>query len=120
MRGCPAAPPRTRGPAVPNERPRLRADIAQGIVAPDPMTYGSQAAAASQVFEQQRDLALRDRSRLELSRVEAALRSIDDGTYGTCTNCGNPIGAERLGAIPWAPTCIDLARKLRRGGPSLD
>ena len=45
---------------------------------------------------------------------EARLVSIDDGTYGTCTNCGNPIGAERLEAIPWAPTCIDCARKLER------
>ena len=96
------------------ERDRVRTELAVGIVAPDPMTYGSQAAAASQVFEQQRDLALRDRSRLELSRVEAALRSIDDGTYGTCTNCGNPIGVERLEAIPWVATCIDCARKLGR------
>jgi DnaK suppressor protein len=96
------------------ERDRLMVELGQPIENPGQMTYGSQAAAASQVFEQQRDLALRDRSRLELSRVEAALRSIDDGTYGTCTNCGNPIGVERLEAIPWAPTCIDCARKLSR------
>jgi len=96
------------------ERERLLAELGQPIENPGQMTYGSQAAAASQVFEQQRDLALRDRSRLELSRVEAALRSIDDGTYGLCTNCGKPIGAERLEAIPWAPMCIDCARKLER------
>lgn len=96
------------------ERDRLMVELGQPIENPGQMTYGSQAAAASQVFEQQRDLALRDRSRIELSRVEAALRSIDDGTYGTCTNCGNAIGAERLQAIPWAPTCIDCARKLGR------
>lgn len=96
------------------ERSRLIAELGEEIRAPGQMTYGSQAAAASQVFEQQRDLALRDRARIELSRVEAALRSIDEGTYGTCTNCGNPIGAERLKAIPWAPTCIDCARKLGR------
>jgi RNA polymerase-binding protein DksA len=96
------------------ERERLLVELGQPIENPGQMTYGSQAAAASQVFEQQRDLALRDRSRLELSRVEAALRSVDDGTYGTCTNCGNQIGAERLGAIPWTPTCIDCARKLER------
>ena len=96
------------------ERDRLMVELGEPIENPGQMTYGSQAAAASQVFEQQRDLALRDRSRIELSRVEAALRSIDDGTYGTCTNCGNPIGAERLKAIPWAPTCIDCARKLGR------
>jgi len=96
------------------ERDRLMVELGQPIESPGQMTYGSQAAAASQVFEQQRDLALRDRSRIELSRVEAALRSIEDGTYGTCTNCGKPIGAERLQAIPWAPTCIDCARKLGR------
>jgi DnaK suppressor protein len=96
------------------ERQRLMVELGQPIENPGQMTYGSQAAAASQVFEQQRDLALRDRSRLELSRVEAALRSIDDGTYGICTNCGEPIATERLEAIPWAPTCIDCARKLGR------
>jgi len=96
------------------ERGRLMAELGEPIENPGQMTYGSQAAAASQVFAQQRDLALRDRSRIELSRVEAALRSIDDGTYGICTSCGNPIGAERLEAIPWAPTCIDVARKVAR------
>ena len=96
------------------ERARLMVELGEPIEGPGQMTYGSQAAAASQVFSQQRDLALRDRSRLELSRVEAALRSIDDGTYGTCTNCGSPIAPERLEAIPWVPHCIDCARKLGR------
>jgi DnaK suppressor protein len=93
------------------ERARLLAELGEPIEAPGQMTYGSQAAAASHVFEQQRDLALRERSRGELARVEAALRKLDDGTYGLCASCGNPIGAERLEAIPWAPTCIDCARK---------
>ena len=96
------------------ERDRLMVELGEPIENPGQMTYGSQAAAASQVFEQQRDLALRDRSRMELSRVEAALRSIDDGTYGTCTSCGKPIAPERLEAIPWVPTCIDCARKAGR------
>ena len=92
------------------ERDRLMVELGQPIENPGQMTYGSQAAAASQVFEQQRDLALRDRSRIELSRVEAALRSIDDGTYGTCTNCGKEISVGRLEAYPWASLCIDCAR----------
>jgi RNA polymerase-binding protein DksA len=96
------------------ERARLMTELGEPIESPGQMTYGSQAAAASQVFEQQRDLALRDRSRVELSRVEAALRSIDDGSYGTCTSCGNPIAPERLEAIPWTPFCIDCARKQGR------
>jgi DnaK suppressor protein len=99
--------------ALQTEQARLRAELTQGITAPGPMTYGSQAAAATQVFEQQRDLALRDRSRVELQRVDAALRKVDDGTYGTCEGCGGPIALERLEALPWAPLCIDCAR---RGG----
>ena len=93
------------------ERRRLLVDLGEPIEGPEQMTYGSQAAAASQVFEQQRDLALRDHSRTELGRVDAALRAIDAGTYGTCTSCGNPIARERLEAIPWSSTCIDCARK---------
>ena len=93
------------------ERERLRVELGEPIESPGQMTYGSQAAAASHVFEQQRDLALRDRSRAELGRVEAALRKLDDGTYGSCESCGNPIAPERLEAIPWAPLCIDCARK---------
>ena len=96
------------------ERERLMAELGEPIENPGQMTYGSQAAAASQVFEQQRDLALRDRSRIDLSRVEAALRALDDGTYGTCISCGKPIAPERLEAIPWAPMCIDCARKAGR------
>ena len=95
------------------ERGRLLVELGEPIEGPGQMTYGSQAAAASQVFEQQRDLALRERSRAELGRVDAALRAIEDGSYGTCTNCGNPIARERLEAIPWSATCIDCAR---RGG----
>ena len=97
--------------ALEAERARLLAELGEPIEAPGQMTYGSQAAAASHVFEQQRDLALRDRSRTELALVEGALRRLDDGTYGACTSCGNPIAAERLEAIPWAPLCIDCARK---------
>ena len=97
--------------ALTAERARLVAELGEAIVAPGQMTYGSQAAAASQVFEQQRDLALRDRSRAALEQVEAALQKVDEGTYGSCASCGNAIAPERLEAIPWTPVCIDCARK---------
>ena len=106
-----AADPRT---VLEAERERLRADLAEGIVAPDAMTYGSQAAAASQVFAQQRDLALRDRNLQHLELVEAALARLDAGTYGACTSCGRPISPERLEAIPWAAFCIDCQRTAGR------
>ena len=100
--------------ALQAERRRLLEELGEPIESPGQMTYGSQAAAASQVFEQQRDLALRERSRTELTRVDAALKAIEAGTYGTCVSCGKPIAPERLEAIPWAPTCIDCARKPSR------
>jgi DnaK suppressor protein len=100
--------------ALTSERDRLRGQVAEGIQPPDAMTYGSQAAAASQVFDQQRDLALRERNQQHLAQVEAALARIDAGTFGTCTSCGRSITEERLEAIPWAALCIDCQRKVGR------
>jgi DnaK suppressor protein len=97
------------------ERARLLAEVGEAIVAPGQMTYGSQAAAASQVFEQQRDLALRDRSTAQLGLVEDALARLDDGSFGACTRCGRPIAPARLEALPWAATCIECQRDLDRG-----
>ena len=92
------------------ERARLLAERGAAIVAPDPMTYGSQAAAASQVFAQQRDLALRDRADQQLALVEAALGRIEARTFGLCLRCGQAIAPERLEALPWAPRCIECQR----------
>jgi len=92
------------------ERDQLLAALDEPIEGPGQMTYGSQAAAATHVFEQQRDLALRDHERAQLVLVEEALARLDDGTYGTCRSCGNPIAVDRLEAIPWAATCIECAR----------
>jgi DnaK suppressor protein len=36
---------------------------------------------------------------------------MDLGTYGTCERCGDPVGMDRLEALPWAILCIDCARK---------
>ena len=96
------------------ERDRLRAEVSETIRAPGQMTYGSQAAAASQVFDQQRDLALRDRAEHHLALVDAALARLDAGTYGACQRCGKPIPPERLEALPWAAYCIECQRAVDR------
>ncbi|MCI0584365.1 MAG: TraR/DksA C4-type zinc finger protein [Chloroflexi bacterium] len=95
------------------EATRLRAELGEPIEGPGQMTYGSQAAAATHVFEQQRDLALRDRERAQLRQVEEALERLDAGTFGACRSCGKAIAEERLAAIPWAALCIDCARAAR-------
>ena len=97
-----------------SERARLLVELGEPIENPGQMTYGSQAAAATQVFEQQRDLALRDHARAQLGQVEAALAAVGAGSYGTCRSCGKPIASGRLEAIPWVPLCIDCARKTGR------
>lgn len=88
------------------ERARLTGELGEAIQAPDQMTYGSQAAAATQVFEQQRDLALRDRSSQQLELVGAALARLENGSFGVCLRCGKPIAPARLEALPWAAHCI--------------
>jgi DnaK suppressor protein len=101
--------------ALVTERERLVVELGEAIVAPGQMTYGSQAAAASQVFAQQRDLALRDRSLAQLALVEAALARVDDGSFGRCERCGKPIASARLEVLPWAAYCIECQRIVDRG-----
>lgn len=47
--------------------------------------------------------------RAEARQVRLALARIDNGTYGICTGCGEPIGRARLEAQPTATTCIACA-----------
>ena len=45
-----------------------------------------------------------------LEKINVALQSIDDGTYGKCTVCGKEIEPQRLDAEPTATTCIEHSR----------
>ncbi len=59
--------------------------------------------------EQSRDVvdeAQADHATLELEQVVAALRRIDDGSYGQCLDCGEPIDERRLIAMPAAAYCV--------------
>lgn len=42
-----------------------------------------------------------------LKKIELALHKIEDGTFGECESCGEPIGVARLMARPVAQLCID-------------
>jgi len=52
------------------------------------------------------DIAMVTRDTAELHEVDAALTSLADGSYGTCRDCGEPIGWPRLNANPTALRCI--------------
>jgi RNA polymerase-binding protein DksA len=66
--------------------------------------------AATAMHDRSLDYTLEDNEEQLLASIDSALERIDEGTYGTCTNCGRPIREERLEALPWAELCIDCAR----------
>lgn len=70
---------------------------------------------ATDTYDRELDEGLGDDAERQLAEIEAALRRIEAGTYGTCQVCGKPIGEERLEAVPFATLCIDDARKRERG-----
>lgn len=59
---------------------------------------------------QQMALATGRRRDAELQRIEAALTRMDDGDYGWCLKCDEPIAPKRLELDPAVPYCIGCAR----------
>ena len=45
-------------------------------------------------------------------QIDAALRRLDEGTYGKCERCGETIPPERLAVLPWAGLCVPCASNL--------
>jgi RNA polymerase-binding protein DksA len=70
---------------------------------------------ATVTFDRELDYTLEENEGRLLQAIDAALKRIDDGTYGNCVNCGQPVGAERLEALPWTTQCIGCKRKEERG-----
>ncbi len=54
----------------------------------------------------ERDFADASRAHATLQEVEAALERIEDGDYGECVCCEEPIPEKRLNAVPWAARCV--------------
>jgi len=70
---------------------------------------------ATETYDRELDYTLEENSEHVLAAIDAALKRIDEGTYGICTNCGKQIARERLEALPWATLCIDCQRDRERG-----
>ncbi|HVD42952.1 MAG TPA: TraR/DksA C4-type zinc finger protein [Gaiellaceae bacterium] len=69
---------------------------------------------ATETYDRELDYTLEENSEHVLADIDAALKRITEGTYGICTNCGEPIAVERLEALPWATLCIDCKRDRER------
>ena len=64
-------------------------------------------------FERQQIAALLREARIRLADLDAALTRIEDGSYGSCADCGGRISDERLRALPGATRCFDCADRVR-------
>jgi DnaK suppressor protein len=65
-------------------------------------------------LEMQKEQSLLVNEQALLTEVLSALKRIDEGTYGLCVTCGNPIPEERLEAIPWAARDVNCEQALEQ------
>ena len=70
---------------------------------------------ATETLDREMEQSLEDNAEHLLASIEAALARLDDGTYGRCERCGQPIAEERLEALPYATRCIECKRLEERG-----
>lgn len=59
--------------------------------------------------------SLSNSERSVLQQVERALARIEDGEFGICEECGEPIHKKRLDAVPWARYCLACQEAMDRG-----
>ncbi|HEY7145214.1 MAG TPA: TraR/DksA C4-type zinc finger protein [Streptosporangiaceae bacterium] len=73
-----------------------------------------QADVGAKAYEREHELALTHNTRELLAQAERALARIEEGTYGTCESCGEPIGKARLQAFPRANLCVACKQREER------
>jgi RNA polymerase-binding protein DksA len=79
-------------------------------------TYDNHLAdSATATLDREIDYSLHENSENVLAGINRALERLEEGTFGLCARCGQPIAEERLEAIPWTTKCIDCKRLEERG-----
>jgi len=68
--------------------------------------FGKREEGATETLELEKRLTLEKRVRDQLAEVEHTLDKFEQGTYGLCDNCGQPIDPARLEALPQANLCL--------------
>ena len=85
-----------------------------GHLAEESANHPDLADRASSETDRAIELRARDRQRKLISKIDAALQRIDDGTYGYCEETGEPIGLRRLDARPIATLSIEAQERHER------
>jgi len=70
---------------------------------------------ANNAYSRELNFSISDAERTLMLQVEEAIRRVDEGGYGRCANCGDPIARLRLEAVPWARFCIGCQELLEQG-----
>jgi len=68
----------------------------------------------STIYEWEFNLALKQSLENKARSIKAALRKVEEGSYGICKECGGPISPERLAVLPHTTICVKCARKRSR------
>ena len=80
--------------------------------------FGKREEEATETLELEKRLVLENRIRQELAGIEHALQKFEEGTYGLCDNCGQPIDPARLEALPQASLCLNCKAQQAKNAKS--
>lgn len=69
---------------------------------------------AAVTLDREIDLTLEENARAAISQIDRALHKLENGSYGKCDKCAQPIGQERLKVAPFATLCIECKRREER------
>jgi len=97
------------------ELEQLSANARPAEVRREGSPFGKREEEATESFELEKRLALEKQIREQLAEVEHALRKFEEGTYGSCDICGQPIDPARLEALPQASLCVNCKAKNAKG-----
>lgn len=96
---------------IEDELAQLGLDSKSNDVRREGSPFGKREEEATESLEFEKRLALEKQLYEQMTEIEHALQKIEDGTYGLCDGCGQPIAANRLEALPQASLCIECKAK---------
>lgn len=97
-----------------NELEQIQASVRPANERREGSPFGKREEEATETLELETRLALEKRIREQLAEVEHTLAKFEDGTYGLCDICGQPIDPARLEALPQANLCLSCKEKNAR------